>query len=260
MRALGALEILALVLIAPPALLFFARFAQYYLLRLFRRRAPKDEEMLRRGESVFLGQSLRQAFAFSMAPIFGILRKANIHPNTLTLVCLLVSCGAAALIARGDLVLGGLYGLLGSSLDYLDGRMARLTGRASKAGGFLDSTLDRYSDIAFLSGAAVLFRDSVPMLVASLLALGSGGVISYTRAKAESLGGTLTVGLMQRPERIVLFCLGALLDPVVDPWLPTSWQGHHALFATAIVILAVLSTWTAVHRTIAGFQDLRKDD
>ena len=254
------LEIAALLVVGVPALVFGLRFVAYFALRALRRPAPEDAEMRRRGESLFLGQTPRQAFVWAMAPLFRLLKKAHIHPNTLTLACLAISVGAAVWIATGDLLLGGLFGLLGSSLDYLDGRMARATGQASRAGGFLDSSLDRYSDIAFLSGAAVLFRDSVPMLVASLLALGSGGVISYTRAKAESLAVELKVVLMQRPERVVLFCLGAIFNSSADILLPVSWRGHHALFGTAVAILAVLSTATAVHRTIAGFKSLRRLD
>ncbi|MEM1203902.1 MAG: CDP-alcohol phosphatidyltransferase family protein [Acidobacteriota bacterium] len=252
--------ILPLLILAPYLLYFFGRLGQYYVLRMLGREAPFDREMHDRGESVLLGQSLRQVFAWTTGPIYRALAASRVSPNFLTLLCLVISFAAGALIAFGHVALGGAVGMVGSSLDFFDGRVARQTGRATRAGGFLDSTLDRYCDIAFLSGAAVLFRTSVPVLVACLLGMGAAVVISYTRAKAESLGVSLKVGLMQRPERVVVFCLGAFLDPYVEPLLPEAWQGRHALFAAAIVLLATLSVITTIHRTYVGFRTLQRED
>ena len=102
----------------------------------------------------------------------------------------------------------------------------------------------------------MLFRDSVPILVACLVGMGSTVAISYTRAKAESLGGELKVGLMQRAERVVLFCVGALASPFADPLLAPGLQGRHLIFAGAVVVLASLSAITTIHRTVAGFRSL----
>ena len=253
-------QLLPLLILAPFLLYFFIRLFHYYLLRLLGRDLPFDREMFDRGESLLLGQSLRQVFVWTTAPIFRALAHHSVSPNFLTVLCLLISAAAGSLIAFGAVALGGAVGMVGSSLDFFDGRVARQTGRASRAGGFLDSTLDRYCDIAFLSGAAVFFRNWVPILLACLLGMGAAVVISYTRAKAESLGVELKVGLMQRPERVVVFCLGAFISPYVDPLLPTAWQGKQALFATAIVLLAVLSVITTAHRTVVGFRILQQEE
>jgi len=86
--------------------------------------------------------------------------------------------------------------------------------------------------------------------------MGSAVVISYTRAKAESLGAELKVGLMQRPERVVLFCVGAIASPLVEPLLPPDLQGRQIVFASVLVAMAVLTTLTSVQRTVVGFRNV----
>ncbi len=252
-------RLVAIVIVAPFLAYFSIRLIQYFLFRALGREVPVDEEMLARGESLLLGRSLRQVFAWSTEPLCRLLQRARVTPNTLTFLSFAASVAAGVLIALGEVALGGALALAGTSLDYFDGRVARRTGRTSRAGAFLDSTLDRYSDLALLSGAAVLFRETIPILLACLVGIGSAVAISYTRAKAESLGGDLKVGLMQRAERVVLFCLGAFLSPFVDPLLDPDWQGRHLFFAGAVVLLALLSAITTVHRTIAGFRTLKHD-
>jgi phosphatidylglycerophosphate synthase len=251
-------HLLSLLVLAPFVLYFLVRMAQYFLSKALGRKVPVDQEMIEKGQSFILGRTLRQVFAFSAVPIHRFFQARGVNPDFLTLTSLVLSIIAAALIGLESVSLGGTVALLGSSFDYLDGRLARDSGRSSLAGNFLDSTLDRYSDIALLSGAAVLFRDSVPMLTVCLLGIGSAAVIPYTRAKAESLGYDLRVGLMQRPERIVLFCTGAILTPFVDPLLSPSMRGVYALFAGTVLFLTILATITAVHRTLAGYAGLRR--
>jgi CDP-diacylglycerol--glycerol-3-phosphate 3-phosphatidyltransferase len=248
----------AWLLLAPFLLFFAARALQYLVLRARGGNIPLDEYNLKRGESEWLGQIVQQVFIWATEPMVGLVSALRVGPNTLTVLCLVMSAGAGGLIALEQVALGGALVLLGSGLDNFDGRVARRQGRQSRAGGFLDSTLDRYSEVGFLAGAAVLFRDSVPVLVACLLCVGSGGVISYTRAKAESLGVSLKVGLMQRTERVLLFSAGALLDPVLDPFLPGRFQGGNWVFAASVVLLALLSTFTAVHRVVSGMALLRQ--
>lgn len=249
---------IVIAILGPFLAFFLLRLVQYFLFRALGKEVPVDREMLARGESVLLGRSLRQVFAWSTEPLCRLLERARVKPNTLTLLSFAAAVAAGVLIALGEVALGGALALSGSSLDYFDGRVARRTGRTSRAGAFLDSTLDRYSDVALLSGAAVLFRDLVPVLVACLVGMGSTVAISYTRAKVEALGGELKVGLMQRAERVVLFCVGALASPFVDPLLAAERQGRHLFFAGAVVLLALLSAITTLHRTVVGFRRLER--
>jgi CDP-diacylglycerol--glycerol-3-phosphate 3-phosphatidyltransferase len=249
-----------LLLIAPFLLYFALRFAYYSALRALGRELPFDAEMKQRGESVLLGQSVRQVYAWSLQPFVKVMARARVRPNALTVACFALSLAAGVLIGLGAVTLGGVIGLFGVSLDYFDGRIARMSGQVTRSGGFLDSVLDRFGEVAFFAGAAVAFRGSPWVLTACLCALGSGGIVSYTRAKAESLGIELKSGLMQRPERVVLFCFGASFSHVCDGWLPLAWQGQHAIFAGALYVLGVLTTLTSWQRTLDGFAALRRSE
>ena len=249
-----------LLLIAPFLIYFALRFLYYSSLRALGRELPFDLEMKERGQSVLLGQSVRQVYAWSLQPFVRVLAKVRVHPNTLTVACFVVSLAAGVLVALGAVTLGGVVGLFGVSLDYFDGRIARMSGQATRSGGFLDSTLDRFGEVAFFGGAALVFRGSPWVLTACLFALGSGGIVSYTRAKAESLGIELKSGLMQRPERVVLFCFGASFSLLLDGHLPLAWQGQRAIFAGALYVLGALTTLTAAQRTTDGFAALRRSE
>src|SRR5262245_51732128 len=175
-----------LLLLAPPLLYFFGRLAFYWAWKLGGRELPFDAEMHARGSSVLLGSAVRQVYAWSLKPLERVLAKARVRPNALTWLCFALSAIAGACIALGAVTLGGVLGLLGSSLDYFDGRIARLSDQVTRSGGFLDSTLDRYGEVAFLAGAGVLFRDSPWILGAAMLALGASGHVLYSRHKDET--------------------------------------------------------------------------
>lgn len=245
----------ALALLAPVLAFALWRTALYAAHALRRGVPPRDEEMIRRGESFLLAQPLRQWFAFVSRPVVGLLAAVG-TPDLLSVLCLVLSVVAGGLIAGGMLATGAVVGLLGASLDYFDGRVAREHGLATPAGSFLDSTLDRWSEVALLTGAAVLVRDRPLALAACVLALGSSLIVSYARAKAESLGSSLREGLMQRPERLVVFFGGGLAAPFGDPLLAVRF-GPYAVFRAALVFLAVATTITAAGRTWQGYRDLR---
>jgi CDP-diacylglycerol---glycerol-3-phosphate 3-phosphatidyltransferase len=249
-----------LILLLPFGIYFAGCSAAYMVMMWLGRELPFDPDMEARGRSALLGRSVRQVGAWSLRPLVGWLAVARIGPNALTIAALLMSVVSGVLIGLGAVTLGGVFGLVAASLDYFDGRIARLSGSVSRAGSFLDSTLDRCGEVALLGGAAVLFRDWTGMLIACLVALGSSGVVSYARAKAESLGVRLQTGLMQRPERLLLFCLGACAGTPLEPLLPEAARGQHAIFAVAIALLAVLTTHTAFRRTTLGFGALRDRD
>lgn len=241
-------------------LLVFLPLIGYYLVALgiFGVRRIRGERMFwdaeaeARGQSILLPQTLRQAASFAAAPLVRLLQRSGVHPLTLTLLGAASALCAGGLLANGWVAWGGVVGFLGASLDYFDGRIARATGRASPLGNFLDSTLDRYGEAAFFGGAAYLFAGSRWALTACVVALSASQIVSYTRAKAESLGVPLAGGLMQRPERVVIFCLGASFGPAFDGVLPAQLQGQHFIFAASVGLIACLTSATAVSRTIQG--------
>jgi CDP-diacylglycerol--glycerol-3-phosphate 3-phosphatidyltransferase len=130
--------------------------------------------------------------------------------------------------------------------DMVDGRVARATGQVTSFGGFFDSVIDRYSDVALFFGLLVYYARANRFFYLVLVAfvMVSSVMVSYTRARAESLIGSCKVGFMERPERIVLVIIGALFS---------RW----GVMAPVLWVLAVLSTITVIHRIIYTYQQSR---
>jgi phosphatidylglycerophosphate synthase len=166
---------------------------------------------------------------------------SRIHPNVLTFLGLVINIGAAALLAVGQFRWAGVV-IIGAGLfDMVDGRVARETNRVTRFGGFFDSVLDRYSDLALLIGLLVWYGsiNRSFYVVLTALVMSASVMISYTRARAENTIPTCKVGFMERPERIVLLIIGALTEHMA----PVLW------------VIAVLGNLTVVHRMIFTWQE-----
>ena len=173
--------------------------------------------------------------------IVKMLALARINPNALTLMGLAVNSYAAFLFgyANGDtqkrmFLYAGLVIIGSGFFDLVDGRVARASGRVSLFGAFFDSVVDRYSDASLLFGLLVFYArgNRFFYVVLTALVMISSIMVSYARARAESLIGTCRVGFMERPERLVLLIIGALFNVMA----PVLW------------VIAVLSTITVIHR------------
>lgn len=188
------------------------------------------------------------------APVYRILDptvdwmvRQRIHPNLLTTLGFLSVVGAGYLYHLDHVRWAGLLVLLGGMWDIFDGQVARVSGRASKFGSFYDSTLDRISEITVFLGLLSLYNSyarewaDVWMVYVIFLAMGGSIMVSYTRARAEGLGLECKVGLMQRPERVVLLGLGSLAFGLM-------WQG--LVLKIVIITVAVLANVTAIQRIV----------
>ncbi len=164
---------------------------------------------------------LKGAFRRTMEPFADLLGKLGITANGVTLFGLVVSCGAAVLFAQGRPRLAAVVMLASGLCDAIDGTLARRQGTIGPFGAFLDSTVDRYADAAVLGGiawhAAFGRGDKVGCALALIALIGSFAV-SYTRARAEGVGQDCAVGVMERPERVIVLAVGALCGPRVLPW------------------------------------------
>jgi CDP-diacylglycerol---glycerol-3-phosphate 3-phosphatidyltransferase len=152
-----------------------------------------------------------------MFPLRAIIRASvalGIHPNTLTLIGVLVNVGAAVELGRDHFILAGVIMIVANIFDFIDGKVAHITGKVSRFGAFWDSTLDRFSDIALFLGLIYLYADRrrTDYVMVASLAMMFSIMTSYARARAESLIEKCKVGFMERPERIVLFMIGAFTD------------------------------------------------
>src|SRR5262249_6912448 len=172
----------------------------------------------------------------------------RVRPDALPAAQLVVSVLAGAAFWKGWIFLAGWLTILAGSLDILDGGVARSGGRASPRGAFLDSVADRCAEFATFLGLGAFFRDSWVLLAVAIAAFASL-MVSYPGARAEGLGLALQIGRAQRPERYVVLGFGGWLSGLVAHLAcPVIGRPTHVVLAGAVVVLAVLSTWTALRR------------
>lgn len=223
-------------------------FVTLVATRSFARFQPSAEPTS--GASALLGARIRSWYVSFLVPIEERCLAFGIHPTHLSFAQLFLSAIVAVVFAMGMLFTGGWLLLVTGSLDIVDGRLARRTNSASLRGAFLDSVVDRYADSLGFVGLAVYFRESMLLWVV-LFALVGSLLVSYTRARAEGLGQSCRVGLLQRPERYVLLGFGCMASVVfarlIEPVLSVAdWS----LLALVLAVLAVLINATAVQRAL----------
>ena len=170
--------------------------------------------------------------------------RLRIHPNTLTFVGVLINIAAAWALALGKFVTAGVIMVIANIFDFIDGKVAVELQEVSAFGGFWDSVIDRFSDLSLFIGLIFLYsqlgRTDYVMITA--LAMMFAIMTSYTRARAESLIKKCKVGFMERPERIVLFMIGAFTNRM----------------AAVMWVILVLSIFTVADRIILTYRELRE--
>ena len=182
--------------------------------------------------------TLKSRVRTSTQPVGHALASLGITANALTLMGLVLNVAAAGIVGAGWLTAGGAAFLVASAFDSLDGAVARASGTASPFGAFLDSLTDRYSEAVIFVPLLLFFaaHQQPWLVVACAAALVGSLLVSYARARAEGLGVDCEVGLLQRPERVILLGAGLLLPDL--------------LLAPAIIILAVVTNVTVVQRAL----------
>ena len=167
-------------------------------------------------------------------PVFLLLHRWGISPNALTLTGLGVNIVSGVLLAKGFFTLGGFFILFAGAFDVLDGGVARVRGGQDRFGAFLDSMIDRYSDLVLLIGVLLYYAEQGSVAAVGLCCITAMGaaLVPYARARAECFLPKCAVGLMERPERILLLAAGALSHKMI-------W---------AMGLLAVLTHITVIQR------------
>jgi CDP-diacylglycerol--glycerol-3-phosphate 3-phosphatidyltransferase len=169
-------------------------------------------------------------------PVARALLRAQVRPNQLTVLGLGVSCLAAYAFSQEWLRVGALLLTVAGLFDFFDGSLARLSGQETFFGAFLDSVVDRYSDLIVLVGIVVFYHQSGDRLggLATLVALVGTVMVSYTKARAQSIGVSCEIGLMERPERLILLIAG----------------GVFLALTPIMIVLAVFTHTTALQRIV----------
>lgn len=212
-----------------------------------------DREMVARGSSAILGAWLRNYFAWIVRPLFSLAIWSRLPPNAITTLSLLLAGASGVALAAGRFALGGWLYIGAAICDFLDGRLARETGRSSESGALFDSVLDRYCEAFVLLGLAVYYRDSW-VLYPVLAALVGSMMVSYVKARGEAMGVAFpNIGLMQRPERIALLGATVALSPIIEALVvPTDPRPIHRLAVVGLIILAATTHITAIQRLVFG--------
>ena len=186
------------------------------------------------------------------------LASMGVPPNILTTVGVSINILCGVLFGMGEFFWAGIVLIVANLFDMLDGNVARQTGTVTRFGGFLDSSLDRLSDMVAFLGIMIFYASNTPhhsllnVTLAGVAMIGSV-MVSYTTARSEALGVKANVGFLQRPERIVLLIIGAL-----SAW---DWNSDFILFnrmPQVLWVLAVGSIWTLIHRMYFIWKELRK--
>jgi phosphatidylglycerophosphate synthase len=185
------------------------------------------------------------------------LAMGHINPNILTVIGVALNVGCGLLFGLGHFFWAGIALIVANLFDMLDGQVARLSGRVTRFGGFLDSSLDRLSDMVVFVGLMVFYaRDIESHSTLNVFLAGAGlmgsVMVSYASARAESLIPKCDVGFLRRPERVVLFIIGAL----------STHPGSNNFFANrmpaVLWVLAIGSYWTFAHRMYHTWRELNR--
>ncbi len=201
----------------------------------------------------------RGAMAIINAMVRG-LSSVGIPPNVLTTIGVVINLGCGVLFGFGEFFWAGIVLIVANLFDMLDGNVARLSGRVTKYGSFLDSTLDRLSDMGCFIGIMVFYARITDQHSTLNVLLGGIGMVasvlvSYTTARSEALGVKANIGFLQRPERVVLLIIGALST---WNWASQNWLANR--MPQVLWVLAVGSVWTLVQRMIYIRRELRALD
>jgi CDP-diacylglycerol---glycerol-3-phosphate 3-phosphatidyltransferase len=183
---------------------------------------------------------------FPLRAIIALCVALRIHPNVLTFVGVLINAWAAYKLARGHFVSAGIIMIVANIFDFIDGKVALEAGEVSKFGGFWDSVIDRFSDIGLFIGLIYLYASlgRTDYVMVASFAMMFALMTSYTRARAESLIAKCKVGFMERPERIVLFMIGAFTNRM----------------AAVLWVILVLSIFSVADRVILTYRVLRDEN
>lgn len=205
-----------------------------------------------------LGSSIGRGAKKIIGAMVRALSARGINPNYLTALGVTINIGCGVLFGLGQFFWAGVVLIVANLFDMLDGNVARNSGRVTKFGSFLDSSLDRLSDMAAFMGIIMFYAGNSPQH--SLLNVFLAGVgmmasvmVSYTTARSEGLGVKANVGFLQRPERVVLLVIGALST---WDWNSTSYFANR--MPPVLWVLAVGSVWTLIHRMYFVWKEFRR--
>jgi CDP-diacylglycerol---glycerol-3-phosphate 3-phosphatidyltransferase len=226
------------ILVAGAVLVSMAAYAAFGMRR--------DADAEKRHFLLGIGDFFIHWFMWVLSPVERAAIALGWEPDVFNFIGLGFGVLSGVFLARGRFVAGAWMILAGGVCDILDGRVARRTNRVSTYGAFLDSSLDRFVEVFTFLGLVVYFHDRPDGAFAASAAMAGSLLVSYTRARGESVGVVCKEGLMQRAERLVLMCLAGLLDGIFSR---RSGRPPGTLLLWSVELIAAATFATAVYRT-----------
>lgn len=235
------------------------------------KRRPKTAEVENRHSSVILNKWIREFWMWLTQPIYRFFIYFKVRPNTISFLGTFMALLSGLAFVYNHIGLAGWIMVIGASLDFFDGQVARATGQSSRAGSFFDASMDRISEGVTLSGIAYMYRhETIPFFIVMVVYLGSM-LTSYTKAKGETMGIDYSGGMMQRPERLAYLGAGAILTPMIAlflwPLISPSREAGFTLFGLEkllyllpVVFVAIFCSVAAYHRIVNIMKLLKKSE
>jgi CDP-diacylglycerol--glycerol-3-phosphate 3-phosphatidyltransferase len=195
-----------------------------------------SEQAIQKKKPTSLSDWLRVHFKGVLDPVASFLNRLGLAPNTVTIAGLVGNTLAAYFLASGHMTLGGIIVLLMGPIDALDGAMARLRGEPTDFGAFVDSVTDRYSELVIFLGLLIFYLQTEDRLATVLVYMAAAGsvLVSYVRARAQSVGAETKIGLLSRLERYLVIVPSLILN------IPEVGLGIIAVFANITALQRIL--------------------
>lgn len=231
--------------------IFLLTLVVYVLLCVIGKRPPKKEK--RERDNFF--DFLIHYFNWFIGPLERLLFNSRVKPDHVTMTGFVFCIGAGLAAATSHLATAFWLYVGSGATDILDGRLAKHQNTTSKAGAFLDSVTDRWGELFVLCGFAWLIRDTY-WLIAALGAIAGSVLVSYTRARGESLGIEIKTGLMQRGERMALVSIATLVTAYFDAASDTAEYGV-IVIGVALALTAIGTGFSALQRWVEGYRLLK---
>ena len=201
------------------------------------------EQVAKEKKRLTLTEQVRRRFGGILDPIASFLIKIGLKPNTMTILGLVGNTVGAYFISRGWMTVGGILILLMGPVDALDGTMARMKGEPTAFGAFVDSVTDRYSELIIFGGLFIFYLNQGEWLGAGLAYIAASGsvLVSYVRARAQSLGYDTSIGVLTRMERYLVLAPALVINlPLVGLWII-------AIFSNLTALQRILDVRRKVH-------------
>jgi len=218
---------------------------------------PHHPRVAHLGNAV-MGQFFLEYFYWLQAPVGPVAVKLRIHPDVLSWSSLVLQLGAAFALGHDAIALGGWLLFAGAGCDSLDGTVARARNLSSDAGEVLDAIIDRWGEMAVCFGFAWMYRGWLPGFLLAMWACAASVMVSYTRAKGETLDLDAKMGVMNRHERAAYLITATIFSAALQHFRPEWDTAHHVLIVIALGLIATLGTVTAIRRTAFMRAELRK--